>query len=159
MQSVQNQTRYSLNFEALQRKHVAEFVNCYELACQCKLEDSAKDSESKTRNWTKLFVMYIVMVAVSTLAIFLLEHSSLLNAFRTALVAAIGKTFAANWVSTFFGQVLKRFPSSLGKLPANGIGTSDVWANRKTVFRHSGYYHNRTRFCLRSIDLACRVKL
>lgn len=52
--------------------------------------------------WLKLGVMYFTMVAVSTSAIFFLEHATLLNAFRTALVAAIGKTVAANWVSGLF---------------------------------------------------------
>lgn len=42
------------------------------------------------------------MVVVSTLAIYLLEHATVASAFRTALVAAIGKTFAAGWVMTLF---------------------------------------------------------
>ena len=50
----------------------------------------------------KTITMYFVMVAVSTMIIFLLEHASLQSAFRTALVAAIAKTFAANWVSGIF---------------------------------------------------------
>ena len=50
----------------------------------------------------KAAAMYCTMVAVSTCAIFCLEHASLINAFRTALVAAVGKTLAANWVSGLF---------------------------------------------------------
>ena len=50
----------------------------------------------------KTVTMYAAMVVVSTCAITLLEHVSLVNAFRTALVAAIGKTLAANWVSGLF---------------------------------------------------------
>ena len=56
----------------------------------------------RSRKSVKMFAMYGVMVAVSTAAIFFLEHASLTNAFRTALVAAIAKTFAANWVSGIF---------------------------------------------------------
>ena len=50
----------------------------------------------------KTVTMYLVMVAVSTLIIFWLEHASIESAFRTAMVAAIAKTFAANWVSGIF---------------------------------------------------------
>jgi hypothetical protein len=50
----------------------------------------------------KTLAMYLTMVVVSTTAIYLLEHASLFCAFRTALVAAVGKTFAANWVSGLF---------------------------------------------------------
>ena len=46
--------------------------------------------------------MYCTMVAVSTLCIYWLEHATLFNALRTALVAAVGKTIAANWVSGIF---------------------------------------------------------
>ncbi len=56
----------------------------------------------RSKRLRKTMVMYTVMVAVSTGTIFWLEHASLLSAFRTAMVAAIGKTFAANWVSGFF---------------------------------------------------------
>ena len=56
----------------------------------------------RSRKPVKVAAMYLTMVMVSTLAIFFLEHSSLFNAFRTALVAAIGKTIAANWVSGIF---------------------------------------------------------
>ena len=60
-----------------------------------------------TRSWrtcrfTKIATLYLTMVLVSTSAIFLLEHVTLINAFRTALVAAIGKTVAANWVAGLF---------------------------------------------------------
>ena len=56
----------------------------------------------RSRKPLKVAAMYLTMVMVSTLAIYFLEHSSLFNAFRTALVAAIGKTIAANWVSGIF---------------------------------------------------------
>lgn len=50
----------------------------------------------------RLMALYLTMVAVSTCAIYFLEHVTLVNAFRTALVAAIGKTLAAHWVTGFF---------------------------------------------------------
>ncbi|MEM9942359.1 MAG: hypothetical protein AAF939_12410 [Planctomycetota bacterium] len=56
----------------------------------------------RSRPIYKMLAMYLTMVVVSTTAIYLLEHSTLVNAFRTALVAAIGKTLAANWVSGIF---------------------------------------------------------
>lgn len=56
----------------------------------------------RSRKPLKILAMYLTMVTVSTFAIYYLEHSSLINAFRTALVAAIGKTVAANWVSGVF---------------------------------------------------------
>ena len=56
----------------------------------------------RSRKLFKMIALYFTMVCVSTIAIYLLEHSSLLNAFRTALVAAVGKTVAANWVSGIF---------------------------------------------------------
>ena len=58
--------------------------------------------KSRKSLWQKSVAMYCAMVAVSTLAIFFLEHATIANAFRTALVAAIGKTLAANWVTQFF---------------------------------------------------------
>lgn len=56
----------------------------------------------RSRKLIKMLAMYVTMVVVSTTAIYLLEHASLVNSFRTALVAAIGKTLAANWVSGIF---------------------------------------------------------
>jgi hypothetical protein len=56
----------------------------------------------RSRKLVKMVALYFTMVCVSTIAIYFLEHSSLLNAFRTALVAAVGKTVAANWVSGIF---------------------------------------------------------
>jgi len=56
----------------------------------------------KRKKLKKTLAMYATMVAVSTCAIFLLEHATLAGAFRTALVAAVGKTFAANWVCSAF---------------------------------------------------------
>ena len=50
----------------------------------------------------KVIAMYATMVLVSTIAICFLEHASVLSALRTALVAAIGKTVAATWVSHLF---------------------------------------------------------
>ena len=72
------------------------------------MQQQSTDSKNEKKRWNKKIVskktiaMYFAMVAVSTGAIFLLEHASIFGAFRTALVAAIGKTFAANWVSGFF---------------------------------------------------------
>ena len=68
-------------------------------------EPSATQAESQGRLFPRVkksLAMYATMVVVSTGAIFLLEHASLLSAFRTALVAAVGKTLAANWVSGIF---------------------------------------------------------
>ena len=59
-------------------------------------------SHWRSRKSAKTFAMYCSMVLVSTAAIYFLEHASLFNAFRTALVAAIGKTFAAVWVAGIF---------------------------------------------------------
>ena len=56
----------------------------------------------RSRKLFKILTMYFTMVCVSTIAIYWLEHSTLINAFRTAIVAAIGKTLAANWVSGIF---------------------------------------------------------
>ncbi len=67
--------------------------------------DGAQDRKASTwrsRKSLRMIAMYLTMVTVSTFAIYMLEHASLFNAFRTALVAAIGKTFAANWVSGIF---------------------------------------------------------
>lgn len=50
----------------------------------------------------KFLAIYGTMVIVSTLSIWLLEHSTLLCAFRTALVAAIGKTIAVSFVGSLF---------------------------------------------------------
>ena len=59
-------------------------------------------AERHSRRWQRMIAMYVTMVIVSTLAIHFLEHASWIGAFRTAVVAAIGKTVAANWVSDFF---------------------------------------------------------
>jgi len=70
-----------------------------------KLETAIEKNSStswRSRKSVKTLAMYCSMVTVSTLAIFFLEHATLVNAFRTALVAAIAKTFAANWVSGIF---------------------------------------------------------
>ena len=67
--------------------------------CRCCGVDALKPKNGK---WKKTVVMYCTMVAVSTIAICWLEHASCLNAFRTALVAAVGKTIAATWVSEWF---------------------------------------------------------
>ncbi len=74
---------------------------------QDELQSDPRDSEftGDTRSTNRLkrtVAMYFAMVAVSTCTIFMLEHVSLTNAFRTALVAAVGKTIAANWVSSLF---------------------------------------------------------
>lgn len=80
-----------------------------DFTCNCQMAQApaispATLSRSKLINkrLQKTVALYLTMVAVSTVAIFLLEHATLLNAFRTALVAAIGKTVAANWVTSFF---------------------------------------------------------
>lgn len=65
-------------------------------------ENPGSETSWRSRKYIKTLAMYFTMVCVSTIAIFLLEHSTFFNAFRTALVAAIGKTFAANWVSGIF---------------------------------------------------------
>ena len=56
----------------------------------------------RSRKLLKTAVMYCTMVAVSATAIHYLEHASIFDAMRTALVAAVGKTIAANWVSGLF---------------------------------------------------------
>lgn len=50
----------------------------------------------------KTIAIYLTMVAVSTLTIALLEHVEWANAFRTAIVAALGKTLAVCVVGSFF---------------------------------------------------------
>ncbi len=78
-----------------------EVCSCFDCGCFARGKDSTSNAKTSSR-LKKTLVMYAVMVAVSTTAIFFLEHSSLVNAFRTALVAAVGKTIAANWVSGLF---------------------------------------------------------
>lgn len=56
----------------------------------------------KSNRVAKTAAMYCAMVAVSTVTIYWLEHSALISAFRTAMVAAVGKTIAATWVSGLF---------------------------------------------------------
>ena len=65
-------------------------------------EGAAGSTLWRSRKSVKMIAMYCTMVCVSTIAIYFLEHASLFNAFRTALVAAVGKTVAANWVSGIF---------------------------------------------------------
>ena len=75
------------------------------MARKKKRRKPAKPEKKKTwrsKKSVKLVAMYCTMVAVSTLVIVIFEHSSILSAVRTALVAAIGKTLAANWVSGVF---------------------------------------------------------
>ena len=64
--------------------------------------DDRKSKTWRSGKTAKTVAMYCTMVLVSTLAIYWLEHAALYNAFRTALVAAVGKTIAANWVSGIF---------------------------------------------------------
>ena len=79
---------------------VAEPVAC---VCTCSLQDeSIVRKKSRSGRLKKTLALYLTMVAVSTLAIFWLEHASIFGAFRTALVAAVGKTVAASWVTSFF---------------------------------------------------------
>lgn len=72
-----------------------------------KSEGNERNRDLERKPWRsngllKLIAMYLAMVVVSTLAIHFLEHVTIANAFRTALVAAIGKTVAASWVSGIF---------------------------------------------------------
>ena len=71
------------------------------ICCDCSLH-ARKNTGKKRLLAKKTLAMYCTMVVVSTVAIFLLEHATVLSAFRTALVAAIGKTIAASWVTTLF---------------------------------------------------------
>ena len=82
---------------------IAHVVDTCTKACTCCLENDK--SNQKNASWLSLkktLAMYLTMVCVSTLAIYLLEHASILSAMRTAVVAAIGKTIAANWVVSLF---------------------------------------------------------
>jgi hypothetical protein len=72
-------------------------LNSDQICCSSTTNETGKKSR-----WKKCVAMYAAMVVVSTFAIHFLEHASLFNAFRTALVAAVGKTIAANWVSGIF---------------------------------------------------------
>ena len=82
---------------------IAEAADCCTQACACCLENGVvQPTLSSQKRLQKIAALYVTMVMVSTLAIFFLEHAPLICAFRTALVAAIGKTVAANWVSSFF---------------------------------------------------------
>jgi hypothetical protein len=65
-------------------------------------KDAAGKTSWRSRKSLKIIAMYCTMVCVSTIAIHFLEHASLFNSFRTALVAAIGKTVAANFVCGIF---------------------------------------------------------
>ena len=71
---------------------------------QSYLDESPERGKSpwRSRRPLKMLAMYLTMVTVSTFTIYMLEHASLFSAFRTALVAAVGKTVAANWVSGIF---------------------------------------------------------
>ena len=72
-------------------------------ACSCCVEPAKTvEKASRKKRITKLAAMYLTMVIVSSLAIYFLEHASIFSAVRTALVAAIGKTVAATWVSSLF---------------------------------------------------------
>ncbi|MEL7498644.1 MAG: hypothetical protein AAFN77_13640 [Planctomycetota bacterium] len=69
--------------------------------------ENTQDNQPATSHWRskrfiKFIALYVTMVLVSTVAIYWLEHSTFINALRTAFVAAIGKTVAANWVSGIF---------------------------------------------------------
>ncbi len=74
------------------------------VVCECLIKgaDRSVNVKSPTRRIKKTVALYATMVVVSTCAIFLLEHATILNAFRTALVAAVGKTVAASWVTGYF---------------------------------------------------------
>jgi len=73
------------------------------VACICGTSDANSANEkSRSQRLKKTVALYATMVFVSTWAIFFLEHASIVGALRTALVAAVGKTFAATWVTSFF---------------------------------------------------------
>ena len=80
--------------------HVVE--QC-EQACSCCFEDGQTHSQAPWNSRVKrTAAVYATMVFVSTCTIYFLEHASVLSAFRTALVAAVGKTVAVNWVTSLF---------------------------------------------------------
>lgn len=82
---------------------ISHMVDSCSQACSCCFETEKSNFQmSAKRRLAKIVAMYATMVVVSTLAIYFLEHASVLSAFRTALVAAIGKTVAATWVSHLF---------------------------------------------------------
>lgn len=58
--------------------------------------------KAKKNRVKKALAVYGTMVIVGTLTIAFLEHSSFFCAFRTALVAAIGKTIAVSFVGSYF---------------------------------------------------------
>ena len=75
------------------------------VVCSCFPEQESggrQQVKSRTQALKKTVALYAAMVLVSTCAIYFLEHATILNAFRTALVAAVGKTVAATWVSSWF---------------------------------------------------------
>ena len=61
--------------------------------------EAKKNGKSNIR---KFFAVYGTMVVVGTLTIAFLEHTSFLCAFRTALIAAVGKTVAVSVVGSCF---------------------------------------------------------
>jgi len=58
--------------------------------------------KSKAKLVKKTLAIYATMVMVSTITIAFLEHTSLVCALRTALVAALGKTIAVGIVGSYF---------------------------------------------------------
>ena len=101
-----NQTNLSPSAEMASTHPVdmlTQMVDSCTQACHCGLDSEKANSKMSTRKRVaKVVTLYATMVVVSTLAIYFLEHATVVNAVRTALVAAIGKTFAANWVSSLF---------------------------------------------------------
>lgn len=92
----------SLSGQALLVRESAISRAC-ECVCDCVAEErSGSKSKGRRKSAKRMLALYVTMVAVSTCAIYFLEHASLVNAFRTALVAAVGKTIAASWVSSLF---------------------------------------------------------
>ena len=75
------------------------------VVCSCFPEQESAGGQkvkSRAQALKKTVALYAAMVLVSTCAIYFLEHATIFNAFRTALVAAVGKTVAATWVSSWF---------------------------------------------------------
>jgi len=61
-----------------------------------------KTKKNRAVRIKKALAIYGTMVVVSTLTIAFLEHTSIASAFRTALVAALGKTIAVSFVGSYF---------------------------------------------------------
>ena len=84
-------------------KVISQVVDSCSQACNCCFESEKNTRKmSAKKRLARVIALYATMVLVSTIAIYFLEHASVFSAIRTALVAAIGKTVAATWVSHLF---------------------------------------------------------